>query len=212
MNKLNITFGNKVENVPTCATLGSINSGITVPYGNDIFNKVYYKEYEGKITAFKVLAWAIVDGFGCLSFLVLFPNGTTEWKKSFLDNTCQLSVEDVVMGKQRSMRDLFSCCLACNGGVFSDFCDRHCDVFYFRNSFRYANGKLEREISGIRQIYGTPDGVFVRLFHTKPNCSSSEEELRANKFNGMEVVDFAEPIKIDIEIGGEVKKKIKFVD
>lgn len=211
MAEVNITIGKKIEGIPTCQTLGSINSNIVTPYGNDIFSKTYYKVYNGKITAFKVLAWAVTDGFGKLTYLVLFPNGTTEWKVEFL-NDAQLSVEDIVNCKEAHYYNLFRCVMACNGGVFRTFCDRYTDCMYFYNSYEMVGNKVVKHISGIHQIYGTPDGVFVRLFHNKPNYFNSEEECKINKFNGMEVVDFADPIKIEIEVGGEVKKKIKLVD
>lgn len=209
MAEVNITFGNEIEGIPTCVSMGSINSSLITPFEDDIFDKAYYKVYDGKIIAFKVLAWAVVDCFGTLSFLVLFPNGTTEWKNKFLDDA-YLSVADVINGKETP--NLYTRVMACKGGDFKPFCDRYTECMYFYNSYEMVGNKVVKHISGIHQIYGTPNGTYVRLYHEKSNYFSSEEECRAKRFDGMEVVDFAEPIKIEIEIGGEVKKKIKFVD
>jgi hypothetical protein len=46
----------------------------------------------------------------------------------------------------------------------------------------------------------TDDGLFIGLSHPNGNCFQTREQAIANFYDGMEVIDFAEPIKVEIEV------------
>ena len=172
------------------------------PKADDIFNKVFYMEDNGKITAFKILAWAAYRGFSLcnyLEYLIQTPGGSPTWHK--FDQPIYTSVNDLVSCKNRIHFNMLSCHeLHLEESVGAR---RSKDGYYtFPKSFQFNNelGRVQACLSRIRYFIGTPDGIFIGLEHTEEDMKESADEAKAAHFNGMEVVDFAEPIVVNIKI------------
>lgn len=176
-------------------------SNFSYPKADDIFNKVFYMEDNGKITAFKILAWAVHRGFAMsnyLEYLIQTPGGSPTWYK--FDQPIYTSVNDLVSCNNRVRFNMLSyhelhleeSVGACRG-----------DSWYtFLKSFQFDNelGCVMPRLSRIKYVIGTPDGIFIGLEHTEEDMKESADEAKAAHFNGMEVVDFAEPIVVNIKI------------
>ena len=172
------------------------------PKADEIFNKVFYMEDNGKITAFKILAWALHRGFSMSSYLqclIQTPGGSPTWHKIF-DKPIYTSVNDLVSCKNRVRFNMLSHSeLHLEESVGA----RRGDCWYtFSKSFQFNNelGRVMPYLSRVRYFIGTPDGIFIGLEHTEDDMKESADEAKAAHFNGMEVVDFAEPIVVNIKI------------
>lgn len=172
------------------------------PKADEIFNKVFYMEDNGKITAFKILAWALHRGFSMSSYLqclIQTPGGSPTWHKIF-DKPIYTSVNDLVSCKNRVRFNMLSHSeLHLEESVGA----RRGDCWYtFSKSFQFNNelGRVMPYLSRVRYFIGTPDGIFIGLEHTEEDMKESADEAKAAHFNGMEVVDFAEPIVVNIKI------------
>ena len=171
------------------------------PQADDIFNKVFYMEDNGKITALKILAWAVHRGFSMsnyLEFLIQTPGSSPKWHK--FDSPIYASVNDLVSCKNIVRFNMISCHeLHLEESVGA----RRGESWYtFPKSFQFNNelGHVIECLSRIRYFIGTPDGIFIGLEHTEEDMKESADEAKAAHFNGMEVVDFAEPIVVNIKI------------
>ena len=67
--------------------------------------------------------------------------------------------------------------------------------FYFSKS----KGKVDETNTKIAYLVETPQGMFFGL-EQKDGCYNTKEECLSAKFNGMDIVDFAEPTIIEIKI------------
>ena len=70
-----------------------------------------------------------------------------------------------------------------------------------RQSFYYSksDGCATDTNTKIEYIVGTPQGIFFGL-EQKKDCYNTKEECMSATFNGMDIVDFAEPTIIEIKI------------
>ena len=70
-----------------------------------------------------------------------------------------------------------------------------------RQSFYFSKGEgfVRDSNTKIAHLIETPQGMFFGL-EQKESCYNTKEECLSAKFNGMDIVDFAEPTIIEIKI------------
>lgn len=179
---------------PTYNGFGVYN--ISIPNGEGIFNRKFYMMIDGKITAFKILAWAFGEYTTYhqrIAYLIQTPR-ETKWC-FFGDTKFFPTLEDMVSGREpyniptTSVSSLF-------GGIGEWSQGR----IEFKCSYYYSeyDGKVRTTATVISHIMGTKDGIYIGLKHNG-NRKSSKDEVLAEMFNGVEVEDFAEPTIIEIK-------------
>ena len=172
--------------------------GITIPRGEELFGKTFYAIIGENIYGLKILAWAI-SGRSHV-YLVQTPT-FTRWM-SLSDIPLFTSVNDLVEGKNKfyipvdwpfdAFRDIpTDLMLACNAR-------RSWEI---KQSFHYSKseGRVCSSATKIEYLVGTPQGIFFGLVQSK-DCYSTKDECLSATFNGMDIVDFAEPTIIEIKI------------
>ena len=172
--------------------------GITIPRGEQLFGKTFYAIIGENIYGLKILAWAI-NGRSHV-YLVQTPT-FTRWM-SLSDIPLFTSVNDLVEGKNKfyipvdwpfdAFRDIpTDLMLACNAR-------RSWEI---KQSFYYSKseGRVCSSATKIEYLVGTPQGIFFGLVQSK-DCYSTKDECLSATFNGMDIVDFAEPTIIEIKI------------
>ena len=172
--------------------------GITIPRGEELFGKTFYAIIDGKIYGLKILAWAI-NGRSHV-YLVQTPT-FTRWM-SLSDIPLFTSVNDLVEGKNKFYIPV--------DWPFDAFRDIPTDLRLARNasrnweikqSFYYSKseGRVCSSTTKIEYLVGTPQGIFFGLVQSE-GCYSTKDECLSATFNGMDIVDFAEPTIIEIKI------------
>lgn len=172
--------------------------GITIPRGEELFGKTFYAIIDGKIYGLKILAWAI-NGSSHV-YLVQTPT-FTRWM-SLSDIPLFTSVNDLVEGKNKFYIPV--------DWPFDAFRDIPTDLRLARNasrnweikqSFYYSKseGRVCSSTTKIEYLVGTPQGIFFGLVQSE-GCYSTKDECLSATFNGMDIVDFAEPTIIEIKI------------
>ena len=172
--------------------------GITIPRGEQLFGKTFYAIIGENIYGLKILAWAI-NGRSHV-YLVQTPT-FTRWM-SLSDIPLFTSVNDLVEGKNKfyipvdwpfdAFRDIpTDLMLACNAR-------RSWEI---KQSFYYSKseGRVCSSATKIEYLVGTPQGIFFGLVQSK-DCYSTKDECLSATFNGMDIVDFAEPTIIEIRV------------
>ena len=68
-------------------------------------------------------------------------------------------------------------------------------------SFYYSKseGRVKDTATKIEYLVGTPQGIFFGLVQNE-DCYNTKDECLSATFNGMDIVDFAEPTIIEIKI------------
>lgn len=173
------------------------------PELDGVYGNVFYMEFEGKITALKFLAWART--INTIYYLVQTPL-FTQWIT--LNNVAIFtSVSDLVSGVNR-----FEIPKEWEYNIFFDYPNlkntkiinqgNHSQrLWEVRQSYYYdkSNGGVAETNTRIAYLVGTPQGIFFGL-EQKDNCKNTPQEVLAERFDGMEIVDFAEPIVVEIKI------------
>ncbi len=172
--------------------------GITIPRGEQLFGKTFYAIIGENIYGLKILAWAI-SGRSPV-YLIQTPT-FTRWM-SLSDIPLFTSVNDLVEGKNKfyipvdwpfdAFRDIpTDLMLACNAR-------RSWEI---KQSFYYSKseGRVCSSATKIEYLVGTPQGIFFGLVQSK-DCYSTKDECLSATFNGMDIVDFAEPTIIEIRV------------
>ena len=172
--------------------------GITIPRGEQLFGKTFYAIIGENIYGLKILAWAISGRSNV--YLIQTPT-FTRWM-SLSDIPLFTSVNDLVKGKNKfyipvdwpfdAFRDIpTDLMLACNAR-------RSWEI---KQSFYYSKseGRVCSSATKIEYLVGTPQGIFFGLVQSK-DCYSTKDECLSATFNGMDIVDFAEPTIIEIKI------------
>ena len=172
--------------------------GITIPRGEQLFGKTFYAIIGENIYGLKILAWAISGRSNV--YLIQTPT-FTRWM-SLSDIPLFTSVNDLVKGKNKfyipvdwpfdAFRDIpTDLRLACNAR-------RSWEI---KQSFYYSKseGRVCSSATKIEYLVGTPQGIFFGLVQSK-DCYSTKDECLSATFNGMDIVDFAEPTIIEIKI------------
>lgn len=205
--KITITQSSEIFkslNVPTLGTpFVSDSSALWFPT-KLMFNKTYYIYLNGRITAFRILAYAVVD-HNTISYLVQLPNKTPEWIKDFITRRTPIfdSVEQFIEYQSDSRI--------------------HASIEWWRaqSSFReltYASviglrGKVWIWINGTPCLVQDPwinyflvceNGVFIHTCTKDKNNNKwylSREECIKDNLNGLAIEDFSEePVSIKINV------------
>ena len=173
---------------------------VTFPKGERIFGKTFYAILDGKIYGLKILAWALDSR--TRAYLVQTPT-FTKWM-SLSDTPLFTSVNDLVEGKDRFDIPL-EWCNETFANVPMDFKITKSEglgtQWEFNQSFYYSknDGCVYPSTTKIEYIVGTPQGIFFGLVQFA-NHYATEDECLSATFNGMDIVDFAEPTVIEIKI------------
>ena len=173
-------------------------SGIAIPRGEELFGKTFYAIIGENIYGLKILAWAI-NGRSHV-YLVQTPT-FTRWM-SLSDIPLFTSVNDLVEGKNKFYIPV--------DWSFDAFRDIPTDLRLTRNarrnweikqSFYYSKseGRVCSSTTKIEYLVGTPQGIFFGLVQSE-GCYSTKDECLSATFNGMDIVDFAEPTIIEVKI------------
>lgn len=175
------------------------------PKGNEIFGKTFYAIIDGTIYGLKILAWALG---GCSAspktmFLIQTPK-FTRWLHLY-QYPLFTSVNDLVEGNNK-----YDIPVEYDYEVFKvtptslrminrgDSGRRDWEI---RQSFYFSKdeGYVRDTNTKIAYLVETPQGMFFGL-EQKESCYNTKEECLSAKFNGMDIVDFAEPTIIEIKI------------
>ena len=193
----------KKMNAPSIGTYSITN--VCFPNGEKLFGKTFYAIIDGKIYGLKILAWALGGTSAYPSRMYLIQTPTfTRWT-NLPDTPLFTSVNDLVEGKNK-----FDIPLISAYGLFENTPtnlrlensgyagSRNWEI---RQSFYYSksDGCVTNTNTKIEYIVGTPQGIFFGL-EQKKDCYNTKEECMSATFNGMDIVDFAEPTIIEIKI------------
>lgn len=187
-------------NAPTIGAYSIHN--FLFPDGEKLFGKTFYAILDDKIYGLKILAWAIG---GCSAYpnrMYLIQTPTfTRWVN--LTNTPLFtSVNDLVEGKNKfDIPRIWDYSLFENVPTNLRLIKSGTRNWEIRQSFYYSksDGRIETTNTKIEYLIGTPQGIFFGL-EQKKDCYNTKEECLSATFNGMGIVDFAEPTIIEIKI------------
>lgn len=174
--------------------------GITFPKGEGIFGRTFYAILDGKIYGLKILAWALSS---CKKVYLIQTPTFTKWMR-LSDTPLFTSVNDLVEGKNRFNIPYEWCdetfANAPMGFKITKSEGRNTE-WEFNQSFYYSknDGCVYQSTTKIDYIVGTPQGIFFGLVQFA-NHYATEDECLSATFNGMDIVDFAEPTVIEIKI------------
>lgn len=178
------------------------------------FNKVYYKEKEGKLVAFKVLAMAYS---GRNEYLVQYPNGDVVWEYDTLRNKVFESKQhyfDYISGVNPNAVDfnfIAICRLVdCSNGLKNEYY-----YLYLEKTFRWDNNKNKPMLvtSYIPYIFFNENGMTICYDVNKSYEGKYKqgfltlEDCMKHHINGMEVEEFG-GTEMQINIKIEVVKPI----
>ena len=187
-------------NAPTIGAYSIHN--FLFPDGEKLFGKTFYAILDNKIYGLKILAWAMG---GCSAYpnrMYLIQTPTfTRWVN--LTNTPLFtSVNDLVEGKNKfDIPRIWDYSLFENTPTNLRLIKSGTRNWEIRQSFYYSksDGLIETTGTKIEYLIGTPQGIFFGL-EQKKDCYNTKEECLSATFNGMDIVDFAEPTIIEIKI------------
>lgn len=184
-------------------TYGSYDiSDITFPKGEHIFGRTFYAIIDKKIYGLKILAWALSSR--SRAYLIQTPT-FTKWM-SLSDIPLFTSVNDLVEGKNKFeiprewCNETFAD-IPNNLRITKNYAYGRETKWEFKQSFHYSekDGRICSSATKIGYIVGTPQGIFFGLVQFAKNYAT-EDECRSATFNGMDIVDFAEPTIIEIKV------------
>lgn len=200
-------------NAPTCR-YDYLKSSFQMP-SNLKFNKTYYKYENGRLIAFRVLAYAVVGhvsyDFIGLSFLVQLPNQQPKWIEKFLTTTTKVfDSKEMFMTYQNN-----SNCCANLGWTY-------CSHIYPNLNYAAVIGLRGKVFnwsdsqSCVVQTYSPiferfmvcEEGTFIYIPRERQCCNNtieryylSSQECIKDRLNGMEIVEFEdEPYTIKINV------------
>ena len=175
------------------------------PKGREIFGKTFYAIIDGTIYGLKILAWALGGNPSSPRTMFLIQTPTfTKWLHLY-EYPLFTSVNNLVEGKNK-----YDIPVEYDYDVFKvtpmslrminrgDSSRRDWEVrqsFYFSKSEGYVRDSNTK----IAYLVETPQGMFFGL-EQRDTCYNTKEECLSAKFNGMDIVDFAEPTIIEIKI------------
>ena len=175
------------------------------PKGNELFGKTFYTIIDDTIYGLKILAWALG---GCSTspktmFLIQTPK-FTRWLHLY-EYPLFTSVDELVKGENKYNipvewdYDVFAKIPSELKMVNRGYSNKRC--WEVRQSFYFSKGEgfVRDSNTKIAYLVETPQGMFFGL-EQKEDCYNTKEECISAKFNGMDIVDFAEPTIIEIKI------------
>lgn len=186
--------------------LGAYHIGsMRLPMGRELFGKTFYAIIDGTIYGLKILAWALSGNPSSPRIMYLIQTPTfTKWT-NLPDTPLFTSVNDLVKGENKYNTpvewdyDIFektpSELMMVNRGYCSNRSWEVRQSFYFSKS----KGQVDDTNTKIAYLVETPQGMFFGL-EQKDGCYNTKEECLSAQFNGMDIVDFAEPTIIEIKI------------
>ena len=186
--------------------LGAYHIGsMRLPKGRELFGKTFYAIIDGTIYGLKILAWAMGGNPSSPRAMYLIQTPTfTKWT-NLPDTPLFTSVNDLVKGENKYNTpvewdyDIFektpSELMMVNRGYRGSRSWEVRQSFFFSKSDGYVRDTNTK----IAYLVETPQGMFFGL-EQKENCYNTKEECLSAKFNGMDIVDFAEPTIIEIKI------------
>jgi hypothetical protein len=179
---------------------------VRVPDMTKLANKVFYMEFEGGITAFKVLAWSMYTAsFHSynFSFLIQTPKHEGVWV-NLIGKAFFPSIESLVRGEDKvDMPYIWDYNFLKNNdevklvnkGTSSE------RDWEFHQSYYYSDlkGTAVSDTTKIKYVLCVENGLYIGLHQMKGRYTTPQEVL-ANRFNGKDIIDFAEPTTIEIKI------------
>ena len=185
-----------------------------------IFNATYYRYFNNKVTAFRILAYAI--NISCkISYLVQFPNKNPEWIEDFI--TRQTPIFDCVeqyIAHQSNNNDKVHLTWWRAKSVFDELA--YASVIGLRNKVWAWDDNIGSpyKVSNpfIDYFLVCKDGCFIRTRKTGPSNITyylSKEDCIREQLNGLVIDDFAEePITLQINVLPNAPKihTLKFIE
>lgn len=192
------------------------------------FNKTYYKYINGKLIAFRILAYTLNDtcSDGGLYFLVQFPNQKPQWINEFITHSSKIyaSIDDYILsGGTNYIQHKWIKMIQCLNMVnkITNCCEHY---FFNQDFYTIKNGAVCVSKKGAYCTYllVTENGCLAYI--NKDSCQNhwGEQNIYLNKsdamkvlLDDMEIEDFAEePISFNVNILPNEPKytKIKFVE
>ena len=177
-------------------------NGVTIPRGEELFGRTFYAFIGGKIYGLKILAWAL-NGRS-RAYLIQTPT-FTKWM-SLSGIPLFTSVNDLVEGKNKFDIPREWCYetfadIPQNLRITKSYAYGREVRWEFKQSFYYSKseGRVCSSTTKIEYLVGTPQGIFFGLVQSE-GCYSTKDECLSATFNGMDIVDFAEPTIIEVKI------------
>lgn len=206
MRNMQSTFDlTSFKNISTPSFGGYHIGDIRLPKGRELFGKTFYTIIDGTIYGLKILAWALG---GCSAspktmFLIQTPK-FTRWLHLY-EYPLFTSVDELVKGENKYNipvewdYDVFAKIPSELKMVNRGYSNKRC--WEVRQSFYFSKGEgfVRDSNTKIAYLVETPQGMFFGL-EQKEGCYNTKEECISEKFNGMDIVDFAEPTIIEIKI------------
>lgn len=199
-------------NAPQCKGESIIYDLVEIPL-NIEFNKTYYRYYENKLVAFKILAYALYcdDIIRGLSYLVQMPNETPKWIKNFLtkSSTFFLNKEDffqhqIIKSNVELEWESIRSIMPSKGNMCSSFSK---ELWYWDTERNCSSNNIAPRISCFvvvdnnAYIYFNKDKQFKKLYLTKEDCIK-------DSLNGLVIEEFDDtPITIDLKINMAMNTK-----
>ena len=190
-------------NAPTFG--GYALHNIRLPKGRELFGKTFYTIIDGTIYGLKILAWALsgCSAYPKTMFLIQTPK-FTRWLHLY-EYPLFTSVDELVKGENKYNipvewdYDVFAKVPSELKMVNRGYSNKRC--WEVRQSFYFSKGEgiVRDSNTKIAYLVETPQGMFFGL-EQKEDCYNTKEECISAKFNGMDIVDFAEPTIIEIKI------------
>lgn len=206
MRNMQSTFDlTSFKNIST-PSFGAYHIGdIRLPKGRELFGKTFYTIIDGTIYGLKILAWALSgsSAYPKTMFLIQTPK-FTRWLHLY-EYPLFTSVDELVKGENKYNipvewdYDVFAKVPSELKMVNRGYSNKRC--WEVRQSFYFSKGEgiVRDSNTKIAYLVETPQGMFFGL-EQKEDCYNTKEECLSAKFNGMDIVDFAEPTIIEIKI------------
>lgn len=206
MNNIVTTFDlTKFEDLK-CPILGCYHiKNVKVPDMTKLANKVFYMEYEGGITAFKVLAWSMYTasyhGYN-FSFLIQTPKHEGVWV-NLIGKAFFPSIESLVNGENKvDMPYIWDYDFFKNNNEIKleNIGTLNEREWEFHQSYYYSDlkGRPISDNTKIKYVLCTKNRLYVGLCQRKEHYTTPQEVL-VNRFNGKDIIDFTEPTTIEIK-------------
>lgn len=167
------------------------------PQIDGMFTETFYALLDGKISAFKILAWAIMEDNRC-ACLIQTPI-KREWVV-LREIPFFRSIKNLIKGEEKvSWRDTSFRYYTFDGKgsmyVNGDYATTVEQSYYYDETY----GTAKKTRTPIKYIVGTPQGVFLGL-EQKEKHYATEDECLSAKFNNIEIIDFTEPTNFEVKL------------
>lgn len=198
-------------NVPTC-DLTSICDAVKFPRLLR-FGVTYYKYYNNKLVAFRILAYAVYSRLTTheevgLSFLVQLPNSNPQWIKNFITEKTTIFDSKESFLKHQVCGDADTKIDWCIGRIVFPELARAAVIGFYGRCWSWdndTNRPHNKFYPRFKHFFVTDEGMSVYI--PAKTCGQfndvflNHEDCVKDRLNGMEIVEFAdEPMEINIKI------------